>query len=269
MTTTPVDSTRLVEERRGRVLLLRMESVCGRNPVSPTLSASIRDALTRASADSGIGAIILTGSNGVFSAGGDVRKLLTAFDEPRDVAVLQTLLAEAAATAVALSDSEKPTIAVVNGAAAGGGLALALACDIRIAAASAKFAYAYPHIALAGDFAINWNLMRVLGPARAGHFCLSGRTLDSAAALRIGLVGEVIADDLLEAEAMVLATDIASMPPQAIVRVKANLDICETASRTQAILLESENFVIASRSAEHRNALEGFVERRRQPGGKV
>ena len=254
--------TRLRKSRKGRALLLTMESACGKNPVSPELGRQISEAVGEAEVDDSIGVILLTGANGVFSAGGDIHGLLASFDSPPPDDELRALLAQSASASLALMDCSQPTIALVNGAAAGGGLALAAACDIRIASQSAKFAYAYPRIALAGDLAANWSLTRILGPAKARWFCLTGKILSAGQALAIGLVDEVHADEDLAGAGQALGNATAAMSPMALAQVKANLEAASSLAREPAIAVETENFLIARRHEDHREAAKAFLEKR-------
>lgn len=255
-------TTTLRSERHSRVLLLTLESPCGRNPVSPELGQAIADAVSGAAEDASIGVILITGSAKAFSVGGDIAALVAGFDTPRSDDETRDLLGQSASGCTALTDSPKPTIAMVNGAAAGGGLALAAACDIRIAAGSAKFAYAYPRIGLAGDLAANWSLTQILGPARALYFALSARTITADEALALGLVSEVHPDEQAADAAMALAADIASMSPMALAQVKANLSAARSWPRHAAIGIESENFLQARRHPDHREAAMAFLEKR-------
>ena len=255
-------TTLLHKTRIGRTLLLTMESSCGKNPVSPELGRQITDAIGEAQGDAGVGVILLKGAGKVFSAGGDINGLIASFDAPMPDAELRRQLAQSASGCLALMDSAKPTIALVNGAAAGGGLAVAAACDIRVAGQSAKFAYAYPRIALAGDLAANWSLTRILGPAKARYFCLTGKILTASEAQRIGLVEEVHADAELETAGLAFAEVIGSMSPMALAQVKVGMDAASALPRDAAIEVETANFLIARRHPDHREAAMAFLEKR-------
>lgn len=249
-------------ERVDRVLLLTIDVPAARNAVSPDLGRAISSAVAEAAEDDAVGAIVLTGAGSVFSAGGDINGLIASLDRERAEDEERALLAITTAAALALADSPRPTIALVNGACAGGGLALAAACDIRLAGGRAKFAFAYPHIGLGSDLAAAWSLNRVLGPARARHFCLLAPTIDAEEALRIGLVGAVHPDDRLRDEGLALACRLAAMPPLALAQVKANLDAAATLPRAAALAVETDNFIRARASADHREAATAFVEKR-------
>jgi 2-(1,2-epoxy-1,2-dihydrophenyl)acetyl-CoA isomerase len=233
------------------------------------LGTQIVNAVHEAERDDEVGVIVLTGAGRVFSAGGDINGLIASFDAPKPDEELRVQLAQSASGCLALMDSAKPTIALVNGAAAGGGLAIAAACDIRIAGQSAKFAYAYPRIALAGDLAANWSLMRILGPAKARYFCLTGKILTAAEALKIGLVEEVHADAELMAAGLLLAAAIAAMSPMALAQVKAGLEAACNLPRDAAIAVETANFLIARRHPDHREAAKAFLEKRAPRWGRL
>ena len=254
--------------REGRVTVLTIDSPEAMNAMSPALGAEIITALDAAEADAGVGAVILTGAGEVFSAGGDIRGLVSSLDRAAgggEAARAEGERAALAATTQAclrLSDCRKPTIAAINGAAAGGGLALAAACDIRIAAQGAKLAFAYPRIGLGGDLAATWSLNRILGPARAREFCLLAPVLSGDAALAMGLVGAVHPAESLMAEALKTAARLAAMPPMALAHIKANLDAAASLPRDQAIAVEAANFIVARASADHKEAASAFIEKR-------
>lgn len=255
-------TTILSKSRHGRVLKLTLESDCGRHPVSPELGLAIQRSVADAESDDTVGAILLTGGGKTFSAGGDIGGLITGLDAARPDAETRALLAQSASGCLALMNSAKPTIALVNGAAAGGGLALAAACDIRLASDVAKFAFAYPRIALAGDLGVCWSLNAILGPARARYFALSGKLLSASEALALGLIAEVHADAVLQQAGLELAQDIASMSPMALAQVKTNLGAAATVSRDEAIEIESDNFLLARAHPDHREAATAFIEKR-------
>lgn len=255
-------TTSLAISRHGRVVKLTLESDCGRHPVSPELGLAIQRSVADAESDDSVGAILLTGGGKTFSAGGDIGGLIAGLDAARPDAETSALLAQSMSGCLALMNSAKPTIALVNGTVAGGGLALAAACDIRLASQAAKFAFAYPRIALAGDLGVCWSLNAILGPARALYFALSGRILSATEALALGLIAEVHAEDGLQQAGLSLAQDIASMSPKALAQVKVNFRAAATVSRDEAIEIESDNFLQARAHPHHREAATAFLEKR-------
>ncbi len=158
----------------------------------------------------------------------------------------------------------QPIIAAVNGAASGGGLALALASDIRIAAASARFNVAFVRVGLSGcDIGVSWLLPRLIGASRAYELMLTGRFVDAAEALQIGLVvglapdGEVL-DAAFESADLILANS-----PFGVQMTKEVMwSQLEVGSLAAGIDLENRTQLLASTTSDMNEALQAFLEKR-------
>jgi enoyl-CoA hydratase len=137
----------------------------------------------------------------------------------------------------------QPVIAAVNGPAYGGGLCLTLGADIRLAGTSATFRNAGINNGLTGtELGISWLLPRLVGAANAWDVILSGRELDAAEALRIGLVSRVLPDATLRAEALALAEQLCAYSPHGLAMTKKVLwSNLETGSLEAAMDLENRN----------------------------
>ena len=114
----------------------------------------------------------------------------------------------------------KPTIAAVNGASVGAGFSLAMACDIRIASEAAKFSAIFVKRAIVADTGCTWFLPRLVGVENALKLMYTGKIIDAAEALRIGLVSEVVPAEQLAERATALAREIADGPSLAIELMK-------------------------------------------------
>jgi enoyl-CoA hydratase len=108
---------------------------------------------------------------------------------------------------------EVPTIAAVNGPAIGAGLCLALACDIRYGAASARLGAPFVKLGMHPGMAATYLLPDVVGEAAARELLLTGRTVDAAEALRLGLVSQVYDDATFRADVLAVAEGIAATAP--------------------------------------------------------
>jgi enoyl-CoA hydratase/carnithine racemase len=115
-----------------------------------------------------------------------------------------------------LHSIDKPVIAALNGGAAGYGMDLALGCDIRIAGRRAKLAAAFTRRGVLPESGGTWLLPRLVGWAKAAEIIFTGRTLDAAQCLELGLVSSVVADEALMDEARKLAGEIAANAPLAV-----------------------------------------------------
>jgi enoyl-CoA hydratase/carnithine racemase len=157
-----------------------------------------------------------------------------------------------------------PVIAAVNGPAAGGGFALALAADIRIASTEAAFNAAFVRIGLsAGDLGTSWLLTRLIGPAATSEICFTGRPVQAAEALDLGLVNSVSEPGALLADALSLAAAIAANSPGGVQLSKRALQAnLEAASYAAAIELENRGQALLTRTEDMAEALAALGEKR-------
>ncbi len=250
---------------RDGVALITLNRPEARNAMSPDLTTALRGQIKERGEDPEVGALLITGAGTAFCSGGDVKAMggrgprgQMSFEERlADLRWRQTNLTGA------LAALRKPTIAALPGAAAGAGLALALACDIRIAARSAFCSTGYARVGLSGDYGIAWLLTRAVGSPRARELMFTGERIDAERAERIGLVNRVVEDALLHEEAFELAKSLAQGPRVALRNMKDNLDDAPHIDYPTALHRESERLVQASRTADHKEAVAAFVEKRK------
>jgi enoyl-CoA hydratase len=158
----------------------------------------------------------------------------------------------------------QPVIAAVNGPAYGGGLCLALGGDIRIADASARFRNAGINNGLTGtELGISWLLPRLVGAAHAWDIILSGREVDAAEALRLGLVSRVVPDAELRDAALALAEQMCGFSPHGLAMTKKTLwSNLEVGSLEAAIDLENRNQLLVRMTTQ--NLQEAITARRQK-----
>jgi enoyl-CoA hydratase/carnithine racemase len=197
------------------------------NAMLPAMALELESAIKEAILDPEIGAIVVTGAGKHFCAGADAQHIREVYDgiakgihpsEPFD----GNLRALHRATS-ALYDSPKPTIAAINGSATAGGLDLALACDYRFAVSTAKFGESYVKLGLPPLNGGAWLLRRIVGPSRAFRMLMTGEVLDSAAALTIRLVDEVLSGEDVKAYAVNFAMTLSRVPADLQAFIKAEL----------------------------------------------
>jgi enoyl-CoA hydratase/carnithine racemase len=236
-----------------------------RNAMSPDLTAALRTQIRERGNDPAVGALLITGAGTAFCSGGDVKGMggrgprgQMSFEER-----LSDLRWRQSNLTGALVAVRKPTIAALPGAAAGAGLAIALACDMRIAAKSAFCATGYARIGLSGDYGIAWLLTRTIGSTRARELMFTAERVDAERCERIGLVNRVVDDAKLQDEAFALAKSIAEGPALALRAMKDNLDEALHIDYGTALHREAERLVGLSRSQDHREAVQAFVEKRK------
>jgi enoyl-CoA hydratase/carnithine racemase len=250
---------------RDGVAIITLNRPEARNAMSPDLTQALRDQIKARGDDPKVGALLITGAGTAFCSGGDVKGMggrgprgqMTYEERLSDLRWRQTHLTGA------LFAVRKPTIAALPGAAAGAGLAIALACDIRIAAKSAFGTTGYAKIGLSGDYGIAWLLTRTVGPMRARELMLTSEKVDSERGERIGLFNRVVDDAKLQDEAFAFAKSLADGPRVALRLIKDNLDDALHIDYPTAHFREAERLVSASRTADHKEAVQAFVEKRK------
>lgn len=227
------------------------------NALNEVLVQELRDACTAIAADPEVRVVVLTGAGRGFCAGIDLRGFgpsAPGHTAPADQRLaFQTMMG---ALPQCLRDLPQPVIAAVNGAAVGGGLALCLASDVRICSTSAKFGNGAVRIGLSGaEMGMSYHLPRIVGTSVAADWMLTGRIVDSAEALRAGLVSALVDDESLMDRALDVAAQIAANAPFGVRLTKRALHVNTDASGLGAALeLENRNQVLAHATDEARAA---------------
>ncbi len=205
--------------------------------------------------------VVITGAGRAFCAGGDVERM-SRLQQERDVESFRTLLDAGREIVTQIASIPQPVIASVNGIAAGAGCNLALACDYRIASDQAKLGETFVRIGIHPDWGGTWTLPRLVGTSRALDLMMTGRMVDAAEALAIGMVDRVVAAGELAAETQTLARAIAAGPPIAIAGIKRALAASRTNGLREQIDLESEHQLRAFASADAAEGMAAFFEKR-------
>jgi 2-(1,2-epoxy-1,2-dihydrophenyl)acetyl-CoA isomerase len=202
-------------------------------------------------------AVVITGAGRGFCVGQDLNEFGEA---ARDIA--GRLRRHYHPTIRAVRELEKPVLASVNGPAAGAGLSFACACDLRIAAESATFVPAFINIGLIPDMGGTHFVSRLLGTPRAFEWMTSGRRLSAAEALEWGLVSEVVDDERLAERAAERAAELAAMPTRGIALSKRLFDSAQHTTLEEQLELESQLQAAATQTADFREGVNAFLEKR-------
>jgi len=229
------------------------------NAFTGTMREELLDALRACESDEGVRVVVITGAGRAFCAGGDV-EYMASLQQNDDLASFRKLLDAGRDVILQIASMPKPVIASVNGVAAGAGCNLALACDYRIAAEQAKLSESFVRIGLHPDWGGTWLLPRLVGRARAVELMLSGRMVDAAEALAIGMVDRVTAD--LPAETEQLARTFAAAPPLAAAGIKRAVNAAEKNDLREQLELEAEHQLACFQSQDAKDRIAAFVARR-------
>ena len=198
------------------VAVLLLQRPAALNALNPELAEAILESLTQLAANSGVKAIVVTGSGRGFCAGADLVSFLSQVAAGRsDIGqkVADSMENRFNPMMAALMDFPKPVISAVNGVAAGGGAALALCADIVLAGRSAIFKIVQvPQLGCVADLGGNWLLSRMAGRATALGAVLLGEAIGAERAEKLGLIWEMVEDEALIPRAMELARRLSSIP---------------------------------------------------------
>lgn len=246
------DSTATVEMHRPEAL----------NALSLQLCIDLHAAIKAAEAD-GARAVILTGSGRAFCSGGDLREMRSMWEkEGRIEAFLDAPLNALHDVIKLIRETPIPFIAAVNGVCAGAGTNFALACDLVVAAEDATFNEAFARIGLSPDCGGTFFLPRAVGEKRAAEIFMFGETLTAASAAEIGMINRVVPAEELTAESEKLARKLAAGPTGAYGRIKKLLNSTFRNSLDEQLALEHECQLESGRSADFKEGVAAFFEKR-------
>lgn len=251
----------LIYNERAGAIWARLSRPQVLNAINPEIIEGLHRALDAAESSATARSVILTGTGRAFCSGADLKfvRETTGDDEVAVARFLQDLLALFAR----LERFPAPVIAVVNGLALAGGLELVLCCDLVVAAESARFGDAHSNYGLLPGGGSSVRLPRRIGPTRAKYLLYTGDFISAADMHAAGLVNEVVADEDLDFAAERLAGKLADKSSLVLRRMKALVDDGLEQSKETALRLELLNSELHVNSADMREGLAAFSEKRR------
>ncbi len=254
-------------EREGAHAVVTLNDPEKLNPLSAELTVELREKLEELARDEAVRAIVLTGTDPAFSAGGDLRLM-------RDTAqpmlsggsgapeIWRWIRMEFGAIARLITRTDKAFVAAVNGAAAGVGLSFALACDLLVASERAQLVPAFARIGLLPEVGQSWLLTRRLGYQRTFELFASGRAVSGEEAAELGLANEVVAHAELLAAARSRCEQIATLPQHVPAMMKPLLRNAADMPWEQAIAMEEFAEPICFTTRAHRDGVAAMLARR-------
>jgi 2-(1,2-epoxy-1,2-dihydrophenyl)acetyl-CoA isomerase len=242
----------------GRVATLEMNRPEALNAMDVDMIRGLVGKLKEISESEAIDIVVLTGKGRAFSAGGDIKTMLSNMNE-KDFFPVMDCISELIITLYSIS---KLTISVVSGAAAGLGFSLALATDYIIADKASKLAMNFIGIGLIPDGGAHFFLEKRLGETKAKQVIWDGKMMTAKEALAIGLVQEVADGDLQEAVHNRI-TDWLNRPVQAMIKTKKILAEKNRPQLLKILELEKYGQQKMRETEDHKEGINAFLEKRK------
>ncbi len=243
-------------ETRGHVGVITLDRPEALNALNAALIVELATAVRRFDDDSGVGSIVIIGSEKAFAAGADIKEMA---ERTYPQASLDDFMG---GDWLAVSRARKPVIAAVSGYALGGGCELAMMCDIILATESARFGLPEITLGVIPGVGGTQRLVRAVGKAKAMEMILSGRFMTAEEAERAGLVSRIIPDAELLDEAVKVGEKIADMSLPAVILAKASVERAFETTLEEGLNYERAVFYSLFATDDQKEGMAAFVEKR-------
>lgn len=227
------------------------------NAFNRAMALEMQEAL-KACREQDVRCVMITGAGKAFSAGQDLAEMV----DPQGPGMQRILSEHYNPIILAIRELEKPVVAAVNGVAAGAGANIALCCDVVVAAASASFIQAFSKIGLIPDSGGTYFLPRLIGWQKASAIMMLGDKVPAAEAERIGMIYKVLPDDSFATDALTIARTLAAMPTRGLAFTKKVLSLSFDQSMEQQLHSEDIFQQQAADTADYREGVAAFLEKR-------
>jgi enoyl-CoA hydratase/carnithine racemase len=244
----------LLAERSENILRLQFNRPTKKNAMTAAMYTGLADLLNEADKDVNINVVLLYGAGDSFSAGNDLEDFVKNPPGPGDSPQARLINA--------LISFSKPLVAAVHGVAIGGGTTILTHCDFVYAAEHTKFQIPFINLALVPEFGSSYSLPRQIGYLQAAELIMLGAPFTAARASELGLVTAVVPDTSLLAKATETAQTLARKPAVALRICKDLLKRPQREQLEHAIARELQEFAKRVRSAETKEAITAFFEKR-------
>jgi enoyl-CoA hydratase/carnithine racemase len=244
----------IVTERSGSILRVQFNRPSKKNAMTAAMYIGTADALNSAAKDEKVRVVLWHAAGDSFCAGNDVEDFLK--NPMGDGESPQSRLIDA------LIRFEKPIVAAVQGFAIGGGTTMLTHCDFVYAGEGARFQLPFINLALVPEFGTSYSLPARIGYLRAAELIQLAQRFDAKRALELGLVTEVVPDNQILATATTTAQKLAEKPAEALQACKRLMRQSTREQLERAAKTENEEHAVRLRSAESREALTAFLEKR-------
>ena len=245
----------ICETLENGVSVIRLNRPNVRNALNTELREQMAEIFIKLNDDVNTKAIVLTGGDKVFAAGADINDFLTA-------KTVDVYLRHSERYWDAITNCRKPIIAAVNGYALGGGCELAMHADIIVAGKSAKFGQPEIKIGLMPGAGGTQRLFRVIGKHKAMKLILTGDMISADEADQMGLVSEVVENEVTIKRAIEIAEQLAGYSPIALTQIKEVANLGVDMPLQGALALERKAFQILFDTEDQKEGATAFLEKR-------
>ena len=253
-------AAQLLSERRGSTLVLTFSNPGFRNALGPEMYEATMQAFADVEQDATIRAVVLTGADGMFCAGGNLNRLLENRQMPPQVQA--DSIDGLHRMTRAITGCTRPVIAAIEGFAAGAGMSLAMACDLITAGHGAQFVMAYVKVGLSPDGGGSWFATRALPRQAAAELLMEGGAWPAARLHALGVVNTLADDGKALEAALDHAERIAKLSPHSVGRIKQLIAQAADAPLEQQLVHERDSFVACLHHADGGEAISAFLEKR-------
>ena len=266
MTELNTGTDKLLGRVHGPVAVLSFNRPESRNALSDEIYDGFNTALPQVAQRDDIRVLMVTGEGGAFCSGGDVKGFKASHAGEGESMTPEESLDRLRRNQMWISGAfrklPKPVVAAIPGPAAGAGFSIALAAEFRVATESAIFVSAFSTIGASGDFGSSWFLPRLIGEAKAKEFMFLSPRVSASEALGLGLINRMFADAEFDDAAMAFCDELAARSPIAMRMQKENIQRSFDADVATALDAEAAAMVRAMSTADHREAVAAFFDKR-------
>ena len=251
----------IIVEKKDNVATITLNRPESGNAFALESYLEVKQAFEEVGRDEEVRAVVLTGAGKHFSAGGDIHRFkmlieTKAYLNPENVV-------HAGAMSNAIMRCPKPVVAMINGAAMGAGCSLALACDFRVVTPKSKMGMAFINMGFSGDTGAIYLMTRLVGTAKSRELMMLGRPVSGEEAVNLGLASRLAEEGALKETTDALVQELLSKPTGAIARQKRLYYEFFYRDFLQFNLREADYMEECSRTADHAEAVNAFLEKRK------
>ncbi len=246
----------LLEKPFDSVALLRINRPEAKNALNGEVRRQLAEHMTALGTDPSIRAIVMTGNQEAFAAGADIKDMA-------EVGAIELMQRNNHLLWRAIGNCPKPVIAAVNGYAWGGGCELVMHADIIVAGETASFSQPEVKVGIMPGAGGTQRLTRAVGKFKAMLMVMTGQAISGTEAGQMGLASLVVPDAEVLDKALEIAKTISRMPPVAIAQIKEVLLAGQDASLDTALMLERKAFQLLFASADQKEGMKAFIEKRK------